>query len=707
MDSTLIAASFSFAVFLSYLATIAKVAIGLGFVIFVHELGHFLAAKACGVKCEKFYVGFDIPIKIGPFKLPSNLGKFTWGETEYGIGILPLGGYVKMLGQDDNPMNAEKEAERIRMESEESEDSSQPETVELDPRSFPAKPVWQRLIIISAGVIMNLIFAVVFAAVAYKMGVEYVPCEIAGVTPGDPAWTKDFRAGDKIVQIGKNGAVDENMRFNWELREKVAMAGAGNKVHSLDVLIRRDGKETWHVIKPTDRAKEIRKSVSLGVLPPSTTKIPAEGFAFPGTPANEIAELGGNRVIAVNGVSLPRDKETNEIFSYHYLRELLKNVDKPVELTLEETNVEEGKKPEVKKVTLAPRPTKTLGMVMTMGKILAVQQGSNGEKAGFKTDDVMTKLNGKPIGDPMTLEQRLRKLEGKEITVTVTRDGKSVDLKIKVAPTTIYAELYTTMAPAAAVSLGIAFDVTMKVAAVEPGSAAAAEGVVAGDKVEAFQVGFTDDADPELVTKAKKVFRSLIKEPFETSWPDIHTTAQSLYPGMYVELTIKRNGSSQVKKLVPKDSDKFFETRRGTRFIQFNRVHAAATWGEASKLGLRETKEKLGSVSKMLYLLFTGQISPKNLGGPVMIAYVAGSEANRGIAPLLIFLTMLSANLAILNFLPIPALDGGHAVFLVWEGVTGKPASERIQGTLTLIDVALLLCLMLFVFVLDIGRLIP
>jgi membrane-associated protease RseP (regulator of RpoE activity) len=68
--------------------------LGLGFVIFVHELGHFLVAKACGVKCEKFYLGFD----VGGLKLCS----FKWGETEYGIGALPLGGYVKMLGQDDN-----------------------------------------------------------------------------------------------------------------------------------------------------------------------------------------------------------------------------------------------------------------------------------------------------------------------------------------------------------------------------------------------------------------------------------------------------------------------------------------------------------------------------------------------------------------------------------------------------------------------------
>src|SRR3972149_1342960 len=75
---------------------ILMVAIGLGLVIFVHELGHFLVAKACGVKCEKFYVGFDIPIRMGPIRLPRTLWRRKWGETEYGIGIIPLGGYVKM-----------------------------------------------------------------------------------------------------------------------------------------------------------------------------------------------------------------------------------------------------------------------------------------------------------------------------------------------------------------------------------------------------------------------------------------------------------------------------------------------------------------------------------------------------------------------------------------------------------------------------------
>ena len=124
--------------FMQWLETfknIGMVALGLGFVIFVHELGHFLVAKACGVKCEKFYVGFDFfNIPLGVCTIPRSLVKFQWGETEYGIGSIPLGGYVKMLGQDDNPGNAEEEAKRTRTEH-----------GTLDPRSYLAQSVPERM----------------------------------------------------------------------------------------------------------------------------------------------------------------------------------------------------------------------------------------------------------------------------------------------------------------------------------------------------------------------------------------------------------------------------------------------------------------------------------------------------------------------------------------------------------------------------------
>src|SRR6476646_20139 len=182
---------------LSMIGIILQVAAGLGAVIFVHELGHFLVALACGVKVEKFMIGFD----IGGYKI-------SWrrGETVYGIGILPLGGYVKMLGQDDDPAHIKEQMQKSQVDVHNA--NAKPikgpdgETYYVDRRSYLAKSVPQRMAIISAGVIMNVIFAVIFATIAYGMGVPYIPAIVSEVVPGAPAWQAGLEPGDEIVQLG-------------------------------------------------------------------------------------------------------------------------------------------------------------------------------------------------------------------------------------------------------------------------------------------------------------------------------------------------------------------------------------------------------------------------------------------------------------------------------------------------------------------------
>ena len=162
VDCSLIAAGFSWFELSSWIG-IFWMGVGLGFIIFVHELGHFLAAKSCGVKVEAFYVGFNIPFPklFGVTIIPQHLCKFTIGETVYGIGNLPLGGYVKMLGQEDAPPRADEETDSdgddSAASSEEPENASNEQ--EIDPRDYRAKSVLQRFWIISAGVIMNLLTA--------------------------------------------------------------------------------------------------------------------------------------------------------------------------------------------------------------------------------------------------------------------------------------------------------------------------------------------------------------------------------------------------------------------------------------------------------------------------------------------------------------------------------------------------------------------
>ena len=122
-------------------------------------------------------------------------------------------------------------------------------------------------------------------------------------------------------------------------------------------------------------------------------------------------------------------------------------------------------------------------------------------------------------------------------------------------------------------------------------------------------------------------------------------------------------------------------------------------------MGLRETTESIRQVYFILFNLITGQISPTNLGGPAAIATMAGLEANESTARLLIFLTLLSANLAVINFLPIPVLDGGHAMFLLYEGIFRRPVNDRIAFGLTMAGFCFILGLMIFVIGLDVWRL--
>ena len=92
------------------------------------------------------------------------------------------------------------------------------------------------------------------------------------------------------------------------------------------------------------------------------------------------------------------------------------------------------------------------------------------------------------------------------------------------------------------------------------------------------------------------------------------------------------------------------------------------------------------------------------LGGPGTIAAAAGGAASEGLSTLLIFLTMLSANLAVINFLPIPLLDGGHMVFLAYEGLRGRPANEKIVVALHTLGFVFIISLMLFAIALDVQR---
>jgi len=127
---------------------------------------------------------------------------------------------------------------------------------------------------------------------------------------------------------------------------------------------------------------------------------------------------------------------------------------------------------------------------------------------------------------------------------------------------------------------------------------------------------------------------------------------------------------------------------------------------EAIEMGLRDTRRSMVQIYLQLRGFIAGTISVENLGGPVAITTTAYRVAQYDFWEFVFFLGLISVNLAVLNFLPIPVLDGGHMVFLIYEKLRGKPASEGVRIGATYAGLLLIGCLMIFVLVLDIRRLV-
>ncbi len=159
-------------------------------------------------------------------------------------------------------------------------------------------------------------------------------------------------------------------------------------------------------------------------------------------------------------------------------------------------------------------------------------------------------------------------------------------------------------------------------------------------------------------------------------------------------------------ELAPVDSIDSFNPDRGLLNDTATTIYQAKGPIAALAAGARETFDSSLLIYRFLNALITGRVSPKNLGGPLSIFNAASDAASVGAAQLLLFLTMLSANLAVINFLPIPLLDGGHIVFLVLEGILRRPVNEKVVVAFHYVGYLFIISLMLFVLGLD-FHLIP
>jgi regulator of sigma E protease len=706
---------------------ILKVAVGLGFVIFVHELGHFAVAKLCGVKCEKFYLGFD----FGGLRLC----RFRWGETEYGIGIFPLGGYVKMLGQEDNPARLREEMERAKQQAEsggvtnlpspasgrgsggeggqepshsaltpalsqkERGPCASPDAPLYDPRSFLAQSVPKRMAIISAGVIMNVIFAFLMAVVAFGIGVEQVPCVIGSVFPGEPAWQAGLRVGDEVLEIA-----GKKMTQFRDLQTAISL-GDIDPEKGVDMLIRRPGvQEPFSVTVKPDRS---RGAFLIGVASGKTTRllenrrtwlVEKRNPVIPGSVAAQAKPpfLNGDQFVGINQTPIDNYAQIDA--------GLAKTADQKITVAVYRGK-HADRKPSLS-ITVDRNPVRTLGLVMKMGPISAVQADSPATAAGIKAGDLLLKIDDKPIADPMRLPSELARRAGQTVKLTVQREGAAAPVVLSARlrePSSYFAPEYLLIdSPVEVTALGLTYRVLNEIADVVPGSPAAKAELRPGDvMVRAL-----------LLPPDKETQRNLEKEqseltiPFgekDRNWPALCNALQDVLPGTVVRLTVLREGKERWTALKPVEVADWFSPERGFVFEPMTFARRAQSTREALALGGREMLDALTIVFRTVGKVSTNQVSARNLGGPWSIIQMAMRAADAGTPTFLLFLTFLSANLAVINFLPIPLLDGGLMVFLLYEGIRGKPANEHVQVVLTYLGLAFILGLMFWVMGLDFG----
>jgi regulator of sigma E protease len=272
--------------------------LGLTVLVGLHEWGHYIMARIFGIRVNKFYIFFDFL-----FPMPNVLNFALWkkkkGDTEYGIGWFPMGGYVDIEGMIDETKDASKLA-------------SEPQ-----PYEFRSKPAWQRLLVMLGGVIVNLILGVlIFWAVTYNAGDNFLSMKEVnklGIVAHPIAEEIGLKTGDKIVNV--SGKDIEN--FSDLLSSNVIL---GENVYFTVI---RDGK-TIEIPIPNDLYEKLSDEESEGFIDALQTF--SVGEVVPDTPAEEVGLAAGDRIVKFNG---------EEIQYYHQFTTLAsKNLDKEVELSI-------------------------------------------------------------------------------------------------------------------------------------------------------------------------------------------------------------------------------------------------------------------------------------------------------------------------------------------------------------------------------------
>ncbi|NRF47487.1 RIP metalloprotease RseP [Pseudomonas stutzeri] len=330
-----------------------------------------------------------------------------------------------------------------------------------------------------------------------------------------------------------------------------------------------------------------------------------------------------------------------------------------------------------------------LGSQQVRPVVGAVESGSLAAQAGMAIDQEIVAVNGKPVSGwgEVNLQLVRRLGESGQLDVTVREVGSSAERHLQIP---LQNWLKGVEEPDPITALGIRPwrpQIAPVIAQLDPEGPAQAAGIQLGDRL-----------------------MSLNRQPLD-DWQQV-IDAVKVLPGATAVLEVERDGQ-RVDVPLTLAARGEGDARRGylgagveggewpaemLREVRFGPLDAVV---EGAKRTWTMSLLTLDSLKKMLF----GELSVKNLSGPITIAKVAGASAQSGLGDFLNFLAYLSISLGVLNLLPIPVLDGGHLLFYLVEWVRGRPLSERVQGWGVQIGISLVVGVMLLALVNDLGRL--
>ncbi|MDJ0522573.1 MAG: site-2 protease family protein [Planctomycetota bacterium] len=627
--------------------------LGISLLIFLHEWGHFYACKLTGTRTETFSIGFG-PRLFGWEKDRDGQRRFTVGRRrldpadhamDFRVAAIPLGGYVKMAGE---------------IPGEGGDGTSRPPA----PDEFPAKSAWARTFIISAGVIMNFLTAIVFYFITIQGEKAFRAPIVGEVSPGGAAWAAGVEPGDRVLEI--NGQSTPT----WiDLQMEIAFS---SKDEAAEVIVERGGERKRIDVEPV--YDDERGILAFGIVSTNGLQL-GEG--------DDALDIGPQDEVTIGGVTVRGGSR-----AYTLIRNAVALGKLPLEVT----------KPGGQRYVLEPRPAKpeekledpgakvgigayapvhvkatrgrTRDVFAIEDRILAVVQGGKREAINRREDIAallftdaieafVVERGGNELERPVSLRTR-------EDVVAFLGD-LSVDTKLD-----------TRILPLQA---GNIFD-------------RGAQGTYRLSSAPALEAGIPPGA------RVVRVGKVITRE-----FDDIIKALGKAKVGEPMDVTYQTEAGDETTVAVTPAALTSLGVLPIT-LVEHRERWSADGVGSALAMGAGRTWRETKNVFRTIGALFTGTISfNKNIAGPITLITASKRFAEDSLLRLVWFLAYVSVMLAVLNILPIPVLDGGHLMFILIEKIKGKPLEDETIFRFQKIGFLLLLVLMFFAFKNDFTRL--